>query len=129
MPTRVVIGLFHDTPRTHAFQLVFEQIEESDDDRYWLAYEYIKNNEVVFRADTHSGVTLNEIIEFEIIWLEHDRIQVRVNDISFSPYVKLRSKTPFISVHSGSAKFKYRFNNATWPKGRPPLGINNAPIN
>jgi len=28
MPTRIVFGLFHDSPRTQEFQLVIEQIEE-----------------------------------------------------------------------------------------------------
>ena len=127
-PTRVVVGLFHGTPRKHALQLVIEQIEESDDN-YWLAYEYIKNDEVVFRADIDSDFTQNQKIDFEIIWLEHDRIHLMVNGISHQPYIKLESKTPFISIHSGSAKFNYTFNKSSWPKGRPPIGINNAPIN
>jgi len=127
-PTRVVIGLFDETPKKHAFQVVLEQIEESDD-KYWLAYEYIKNGKVVLRIDLQSEITLNQEITFNFMWFESDRIQILINNVSHQPYVKLQSKTPFISIHSGSAKFNYSFNKSNWINGAPPTSINNAPVN
>lgn len=127
-PTRVVIGLFDETPKKHAFQAVLEQIEESND-KYWLAYEYVKDGKVIIRIDLESEITLNQEVAFNFMWFESDRIQILINNISHQPYVSLKSKTPFISIHSGSARLNYTFNKTNWTNGTPPISVNNAPVN
>jgi hypothetical protein len=112
-PTRLVIGIYEGAPKEHAFRVVLEQIEESVDS-YWLIYEYVRNSELLLRIELDSEIKLKDIMEFNFLWHETNRVQIVINDTYHFPYLDMKTKTPFISIRAGEATINYDYRGIRW---------------
>jgi len=116
-PTRVVIGLFEGTPKSHSFQILLERIGNTEE--YWLAYLYLYNSKPQIRIDIQSGIKLNQKIPFNLFWHPGGRLQVSIFETTHFPYTKLKAKTPFIRIDSGSVLVNYEYKEIYWKESAP----------
>ena len=118
-PTRVVIGIYEETPKTHSFQILLERI--GDTEEYWLAYLYLYNRKPQIRIDIQSGIKLNQKIPFNLFFHPGGRLQVSTFETTHYPYTKLKSKTPFVRIDSGSVLVNYEYKEIYWKESAPPV--------
>ncbi len=118
-PTRLVIGIYENTPKEHAFRVVLEQVEESTDS-YKLLYEYINDSKLVLKIELSSEMKLKDKINFSFLWYESNRFKVMINDTIHYPSVTMENKRPFMSIRAGEANINYDYYPFNWKDKVPP---------